>query len=74
MRRLELSHLDLCCLQKPIIIACGSERVKHDLIVFSFHFFQPFILYKDVGMYVITKFFRRFTIFYCGHAMAYNSR
>ena len=25
MRR---SHLDLCCLQKPIIIACGSERVK----------------------------------------------
>ena len=29
MRRLiEPSHLDLCCLQKPIIIACGSERVK----------------------------------------------
>ena len=28
MRRLtEPSHLDLCCLQKPIIIACGSERV-----------------------------------------------
>ena len=24
----EASHLDLCCLQKPIIIACGSERVK----------------------------------------------
>ena len=24
----EPSHLDLCCLQKPIIIACGSERVK----------------------------------------------
>ena len=24
----ELSHLDLCCLQKPVIIACGSERVK----------------------------------------------
>ena len=22
------SHLDLCCLQKPIIIACGSERVE----------------------------------------------
>ena len=22
------SHLDLCCLQKPIFIACGSERVK----------------------------------------------
>ena len=25
---LEPSHLDLCCLQKPIIIACDSERVK----------------------------------------------
>ena len=24
----ESSHLDLCYLQKPIIIACGSERVK----------------------------------------------
>ena len=21
-------YLDLCCLQKPIIIACGSERVN----------------------------------------------
>ena len=32
MRRLiEPSHLDLRCLQKPIIIACGSERVKQDL-------------------------------------------
>ena len=28
MAHYELSHLDLCCLQKPIIIACGSERVK----------------------------------------------
>ena len=27
-RLIEPSHLDLCCLQKPIIIACGSERVK----------------------------------------------
>ena len=25
----EPSHLDLCCLQKFIIIAYGSERVKH---------------------------------------------
>ena len=24
----EPSHLDLCCLQRPIIIACGSEKVK----------------------------------------------
>ena len=29
MRRLEPSHLDLCCLQKPNKIACGSERVKN---------------------------------------------
>ena len=26
----EPSHLDLCCLHKPIIIARGSERVKGD--------------------------------------------
>ena len=25
----EPSHLDLRCLQKPVIISCGSERVKH---------------------------------------------
>ena len=24
----EPSHLDLCCLQKPIIIGCGSDKVK----------------------------------------------
>ena len=34
MRRLiEPSHLDLCCLQKPIIIDCGSERVKHHFYI-----------------------------------------
>ena len=26
----EPSHLDLFCLQKPIIIACGSERVDKE--------------------------------------------
>ena len=25
---IEPSHLDLCCLQKPIIIVFGSERIK----------------------------------------------
>ena len=25
---IEPSHLDLCCLQKPIIMACGIKRVK----------------------------------------------
>ena len=24
----ETAHMHLCCLQKPIIIACGSEGVK----------------------------------------------
>ena len=34
MRRLnEPSHLDLSCLQKPIIIVCGSEKVNADTIV-----------------------------------------
>ena len=28
MAHYEPSHLDLCCLQKLIIITCGSERVK----------------------------------------------
>ena len=28
MAHYEASHLDLCCLQKPIIIAYGSKRVK----------------------------------------------
>ena len=28
MAHYELSYLDLCCLQMPIIIACGSEGVK----------------------------------------------
>ena len=28
MAHYELSHLDLSCSQKPIIIDCGSERVK----------------------------------------------
>ena len=30
----EPSHLDLCCLQKPIIISYGSERVKAQQTVF----------------------------------------
>ena len=25
--RSEPSHLDLCCMQKPVIIACGSELI-----------------------------------------------
>ena len=36
----EPSHLDLCCLQKPIIIACGSERVNADDILKYFPYFS----------------------------------
>ena len=28
----ETSHLDLRCLQKPIIIACGSEKVEKKVL------------------------------------------
>ena len=33
----ELSHLDLCCLQKHSIIARGSERVKGDHGVYTLY-------------------------------------
>ena len=29
----EPSHLDLCCLQKPTVIAYGSERVNETMTV-----------------------------------------
>ena len=32
----EPSRLDLCSLQKPVIIACGSERVKYDCNIMNF--------------------------------------
>ena len=31
----EPSHLDLCCLQRPIMIVCGSERVKSLCLFFT---------------------------------------
>ena len=36
MAHYEPSHLDLCCLQKPIIITCGSERVNDMSTLVSF--------------------------------------
>ena len=33
MAHYEPSHLDLCCLQKPIIIVCGSERIKGSIFL-----------------------------------------
>ena len=35
----EPSHLDLYCLQKPIIIACGIERVNVQLVLYKLHNF-----------------------------------
>ena len=41
MRRfIEPSHLDLCCLQKAIIIACGSERVNAKFLNYLFYTFD----------------------------------
>ena len=39
MAHYEPSHLDLCCLQKPIIIACGIVRVKAKIIDIFCYFF-----------------------------------
>ena len=55
----EPSHLDLCCMQKPIIITCGSERVnlccpymtqRHK---FAWH--DPCYRYKDYCPFDITR-------------------
>ena len=51
----EPSHLDLCCLQKPIIIACGSEKVKalskfvwhSNVVFFLFIYLSEEIRYFD---------------------------
>ena len=39
MAHYDPSHLDLCCLQKPIITACGSKRANL-LLAFVGHPFQ----------------------------------
>ena len=55
MRRLiEQSHLELCCLQKPIIFACGSEKVKDYLVL------NDFGLENNVG-----EITRTLNILYC---------
>ena len=46
----EPSHLDLCCLQKPIIIACGSERVNGSMLGKEFsrrHFEIVFLFFPE---------------------------
>ena len=40
MAHYEPSHLDLCCLQKRIMSAYGSERVKVRLIFFCVHVYN----------------------------------
>ena len=58
----ELSHLDLCCLQKPIIVACGSERVNCELgFVLSKFVFILYLLIDGNGAH----FFFFFSFFYC---------
>ena len=44
----ETSHLDLYCLQKPIIIACGKERVKAKEIITSLRFLLDLCLFLIV--------------------------
>ena len=41
----EPSHLDLCCLQKPIIIACGSEKVKPRFYIVKLGFTGVYIIF-----------------------------
>ena len=54
MRRLtEPSHLDLSGLQKPIIIACGSERVKLKCFVVSYREI-PFHTWHLFSYYVLS--------------------
>ena len=45
MAHYEPSHLDLCCLQKSIIMACGSERVKVRLILYNTRKRLKFIIF-----------------------------
>ena len=53
MRRLiEPSHLNLCCLQKPIIIACGSERVK---VLYNRTFLNFPVFYSKNGTAYLNK-------------------
>ena len=45
--------LDLCCLQKPIIIACGSERAKRlfttaALLLLFYFFYYVFLENKNL--------------------------
>ena len=55
--RYELSHLDPCCLQKPVIIACSSERVKT-----SRDTAFPTILHMDPNQLALRRLTRVFTV------------
>ena len=46
----EPSHLDLCCLQKPIIITCGSEGVKKHAVKSSCLFAYKIIILSPKPM------------------------
>ena len=67
----ELSHLDLRCLQKSIITACGSERVKiwrllcHFYPYISFLCFAVMVFPGYLYLYFCRSAFR--IILYCIH-------
>ena len=46
----EPSQLDLCCLQKPIIVAYGSERVKQMYLPSQIIFIRDFVIVSSVGI------------------------
>ena len=57
----ELSHLDLCCLQKPIIIAYGSTGVNDYILVYTI---LQIITISFLGSVLLKRFFVRHTLFY----------
>ena len=54
--------MDICCLQKPIIIACGGERVKYLGLIRHFYWMSyinllklPLIFEKTVHVTVLPE-------------------
>ena len=79
MRRLnEPSHLDLCYLQKPIIIACGSERVnklKQELSGNKTYIFSKRPKFSNTSFHIfvlILYFMQSFLEILCGTAKEHS--
>ena len=56
----EPSHLDLRCLQTPIIIAYGNEKVKHFVYIKPYKIFTRFVLVGCMIMAIPEQF-----LYYC---------